>query len=187
MTNPKKLTLLSSIAVRKNKLNEGIADEKVKTVVNKVLKKNKGGLYHVNSYAEGEGNNRIYLMKYCNGSLIDELRLIKSSSRIKINSILSFIIGKHNVPQINSTQPNVFYFIDQDALSKNQIDKIREEFEIIPGHWSIKRNYDNDTIYQMQFENKIKELGVDLYVFNTRNVKKNFQYSGNGLDVANKL
>ena len=39
----------------------------------------------------------------------------------------------------------------------------------------------------MQFENKIKELGVDLYVFNTRNVKKNFQYSGNGLDVANKL
>ena len=167
MFNPKKLTLLSSIAVRKNKLNEGIADEKVKTVVNKVLKKNEGGLYYVNSYAEGNGNDRIYLMVYQNENI--------------------FIDKNHII-----TEYSVFYFIDKDALSEKQIDEIRKEFEIGPGSWGIKKDFDNDIKdndikYQKKFENKIKELGVDLYVFDTRGVQKNVQYSESELLQIKKI
>ena len=150
MTNPEKLSLLSAITVRKNKLNEGIADEKVKTVVNKVLKKNEGKTHYVNSYDEGN-KDRIYLMMYTN----------------KINGD-KFIVDESKY----QTKYQTLYFIDQNALSEKQINEIKKEFVMDGSGCVIKRDCDNDIKYQKQFEEKIKELGVDLYVFDAYIQKK---------------
>ena len=121
---------------------------------------NKEKIHCVNSYDEGKENNRIYLMLYEN----------KSSEF-----------------DISSNPYSVFYFIDQNALSEKKINEIRQKFQISNGSRGIKRDCDNDTKYQEQFEEKIKELGVDLYVFDYRLVRNNFEYSGTRLNRKNQL
>ena len=159
MFNPKTLTLLSSIAVRTNKLNTGL-DGRTESLVNKVLKNNEGKTHYVNSYNEGN-KDRIYLMVYCN-----EMRKDSEAS---------------------ISEYNVFYFIDKDALSEKQIEEIKQEFQVQNGSYCIKKDFNNDIKYQKKFENKIKELGVDLYVFDFRRVQKYLQYLGNGLNVARNV
>ena len=157
--NPKTLTLLSANAVRKNKLNERITHKGTVSLVNNILKNNEGGLYHVNSYNEGQ-KDRIHLMMYGNESCEFDM---------------------------SSNQYSVFYFVDKNALSEKQINEIRQEFQISNDNYGIKRDCDNDTKYQEQFEEKIKELGVDLYVFDYRLVRNDFEYLGNGFGVNNQI
>jgi hypothetical protein len=157
--NPKKLSLLSANAVRKDKLNERITDKKTKSLVNNILKNNEGGLYHVNSHDECKKDriyfeckkDRIYLMMYTN----------------KINGD-KFIVDESKY----QTKYQTLYFIDQNALSEKQINEIKKEFVMDGSGCVIKRDCDNDIKYQKQFEEKIKELGVDLYVFDAYIQKK---------------
>ena len=82
---------------------------------------------------------------------------------------------------------NVFYFFDKNSFSEKQINEIKQEFQVQNGSYCIKKDFDNDEKYQKKFENKIKELGVDLYVFDCRRVQKDLQYLGNGLNVARNV
>ena len=113
--NPKKLSLLSANAVRKDQLNERITHKGTVSLVNNILKNNECGLYHVNSCDEGEANNRIYLMMYGNESCEFDM---------------------------SSNKYNVFYFVDKNALSEKQINEIRQEFQISNDNYgkiSVKR------------------------------------------------
>ena len=111
-------------------------------------------IHYVNSYNECKANGRIYLMIYVN-----------KNKEMNENQFTFY-----------ERRYNVFYFIDKDALSEEQINEIRKEFVSKNNSFAIKRDYNDDIKYQKQFENKIRELGVDLYVFSKRNVQQNIQY-----------